>query len=174
MLQSIHSFGELSNFLRGAMADEDSRELSESMSQLAAHVEAIVASLRGSQQRATIAPMLVDLLTVLRTHRNLVVGLAPPWRSLHEYAGYVGSLNQFRVLTGQWLLDGGPRSSELQLSAEDFELVAWRTLAQGLLLIDMYEQLSRGVLDGPHTMPPDTQPSTSPPQAEHWWNRLRR
>ena len=173
-LQSIHSFGELSNFLRGAIADEDSRQLSESMGQLAAHVEAIMARLREGSARGGVEGMLVDLLTVLRTHRNLVAGLALPWHGIHEYAGYLGSLNQFRVAIGQWLLDGRPQGSELQLTAQDFELVAWRTLAQGLLLIDMYEQLARAAPEGPPTtLPPDTLPPSTLPGQPGWWKRLR-
>src|SRR3954468_11024296 len=139
-LPSINTFGDLSNFLRGAVADEDSRVLSESMAELSVHVEAIIAALRVNRVRTTIAPMLVDLLTVLRGHRNLVVNLGLPWRGLYEYAAYLQALNNCRVLIGQWLLDGGPRSVDLLVTAEDFELVAWRTLGEGMLLIDMYEQ----------------------------------
>ena len=49
-LPSIHSFGELSNFLRSAVADEDSRIFSESMGQLATHAEAVIAGLRLNRQ----------------------------------------------------------------------------------------------------------------------------
>lgn len=169
-LPGINSFGELSQFLRGAVADEDSRQFSESMGQLASHVEAIVAALRLSRTRTAVAPQLVDLLTVLRGHRNMVVGLGLPWRGLYEYAAYLQALNNFRVLIGQWLLDGGPRSTELAVTAEDFELVAWRTLGEGLLLIDMYEQwtaneLKESALD-----------RLEEPQVERaiqWWKKLR-
>jgi len=65
--------------------------------------------------------MLVDLLTVAQAHRHMVVGLGLPWRSLYEYAGYLQALNHLRVLIGQWLLEGGPRSTVLLLNAEDFE-----------------------------------------------------
>jgi hypothetical protein len=170
-LPSINSFGELSNFLRGAVADEDTRQFSDSMGQLAVHVEAIIAGLRLDRSRATVAPMLVDLLTVLRSHRALVVGLGLPWRGLYEYAAYLQALNNFRVLTGQWLLDGGPRSEQLLLSAEDFELVAWRTLGEGMLLIDMYEQW----VSGEHAES-SSLGSLSEPQVERalqWWKRLR-
>ena len=177
-LPSIHTFGELSNFLRGAVADEDSRQFSESMGQLASHIEAIVASLRLSQQRTAVAPMLVDLLTVLRGHRNLVVNLGLPWRGLYEYASYLQALNNFRVLIGQWLLEGGPRSVRLALTAEDFELVAWRTLGEGMLLIDMYEQwTARERESAPDTEPPSSAlGQLSEPQvrrAIQWWKRLR-
>jgi hypothetical protein len=172
-LPSIHSFGELSQFLRGAMADEDSRQLSESMAHLAAHIEAIVAALRLHRQREVIAPQLMDLLTVLRSHRQLVVNLDLPWRSLYEYAAYLQALNNFRVLIGQWLLDGGPKASELPVSAEDFELVAWRTLGEGMLMIDMYEQWTS--TEGEETRP-SSLAGLSEPQVQRamtWWRKLR-
>jgi hypothetical protein len=170
-LPSINSFGELSNFLRSSVADEDSRQFSDSMSQLAVHIEAIIASLRLNRQRSTVAPALVDLLTVLRAHRNLVVNLGLPWRGLYEYAAYLQALNNFRVLIGQWLLDGGPRSAELLLSAEDFELVAWRTLGEGMLLIDMYEQWISQEQPDPSALGTLDEPQVE--RAIQWWKKLR-
>lgn len=173
-LSSINSFGELSNFLRGAVADEDSRLLSESMAQLSLHVEAIVAQLRVNRLRTNVAPMLVDMLTVLRAHRALVVKLGLPWRGLYEYAAYLQALNNFRVLIGQWLLDGGPRSIDLLLMAEDFELVAWRTLGEGVLMIDMYEQWRGGepaVTEPPSDLAPLEEPQLE--RALQWWKKLR-
>jgi hypothetical protein len=172
-LPSIHTFGELSQFLRGAVSDEETRQLSESMGHVANHIEAIVAALRLDRKREVVAPQLVDLLTVVRAHRNLVVGLGLPWRGLYEYAGYLGALNNFRVLIGQWLLDGGPRSKELALTAEDFELIAWRTLGEGMLLIDMYDQWMASEFK-------DTEPAMDAlegqPQLQRaiqWWKKLR-
>jgi hypothetical protein len=170
-LPSINSFGELSNFLRSSVADEDSRLVSESMSQLSVHIEAIIAGLRLNRQRALVAPMLVDLLTVLRGHRNLVVNLDLPWRGLYEYAAYLQALNNFRVLIGQWLLDGGPGSAELLLSAEDFELVAWRTLGEGMLLIDMYEQWMASEQPDPSALAALDEPQVE--RAIQWWKKLR-
>ncbi len=175
-----NGFGQLGNFLRGSVADEESRAFGESMAELAVEVERIVASLKQNKLRTTIAPMLVDLLTVLRRHRQLVVGLASPWRSLYEYAGYLQALNHLRVLVGQWLLEGGPRSTELLLNAEDFELVAWRTLADGMLLIDVYEQWLLREQQQQHQQQQVAESglaALSEPQVERaiqWWKRLRR
>jgi hypothetical protein len=171
-LPSINTFGELSNFLRSAVADEDSRLLSESMAQLSVHVEAIIGALRRNRVRAVVAPMLVDLLTVLRGHRNLVVNLGLPWRGLYEYAAYLQALNNFRVLIGQWLLDGGPRSMELSVAAEDFELVAWRTLGEGMLMIDMYEQWLGSEEKNESTLGALDKPRVE--RAMQWWKKLRR
>ena len=170
-LPSINTFGELSNFLRSAVADEDSRLLSESMAQLSVHIEAIIAALRVNRVRTTIAPMLVDLLTVLRGHRNIVVNLGLPWRGLYEYAAYLQALNNFRVLIGQWLLDGGPRSFELLLGAEDFELVAWRTLGEGMLMIDMYEQWLSSESREHSQLGSLSEPQVQ--RAVQWWKKLR-
>jgi hypothetical protein len=170
-LPSINTFGDLSNFLRGAVADEDSRQLSESMAQLSVHIEAIIAGLRVNRVRTTVAPMLVDLLTVLRGHRNLVVNLGLPWRGLYEYAAYLQALNNFRVLIGQWLLDGGPRSQQLVLTAEDFELVAWRTLGEGMLMIDMYEQWLASETKDQSTLGSLPEPQVQ--RAMQWWKKLR-
>lgn len=171
-LPSINTFGELSDFLRGAVADEDSRQFSESMGQLAVHVEAIIEALRQSRVRSTVAPLLVDMLTVLRGHRNLVVNLGLAWRGLYEYAAYLQALNNFRVLIGQWLLDGGPHSAELLVSAEDFELVGWRTLGEGMLLIDMYDQWTAHQPEGESTLAQLDEPQVE--RAIQWWKKLRR
>ena len=171
-LPSINTFGGLSHFLRGAVADEESRQVSESMGQLATHIEAIIAGLRLNRLRTTVAPMLVDLLTVLREHRHLVLALGLPWRGLYEYAAYLQALNNFRVLIGQWLLDGGPRSTDVLVTAEDFELVAWRTLGDGMLLIDMYEQWTAGEQQDQHSgLAALEQPQVE--RAMNWWKKLR-
>jgi hypothetical protein len=172
-LPDIQSFGELSNFLRGSIADEDSRQMSESMSMLASHLEAIIAALRLNRQRTLIAPMLVDLLTVLRGHRHLVVALSLPWRGLYEYAAYLQALNNFRVLIGQWLLDGGPRSAELLVTAEDFELVGWRTLGEGMLLIDMYEQWMAKEQQDQQASALGALEEPQVERAMQWWKKLR-
>lgn len=169
-------FGQLSDFLRESLADEESRQVGESMAELATQVEVLIDSLKQGKTRTVVAPLLVDLLTVLRVHRHQVVGLGVAWRGLYEYAGYLQALNHFRVLIGQWLLEGGPRSAELLLNAEDFELIAWRTLAEGLLMIDVYEQsLQRDRQEQEQQQ--SGLGALSEPQVERaiqWWKRLRR
>jgi hypothetical protein len=114
----------------------------------------------------------MDMLTVLREHRALVANLGLAWRALYEYAGYLHALNNFRVLIGQWLLHVGPWEDELQVTAEDFELVAWRTLGEGMLLIDMYERMTRENPDSPPVLDAPQEPQIE--RARQWWHRLRR
>ena len=103
-LPSIQSFGELSQFLRSAMADEESLQLAEGMGVLSVSIEAVLSRLKLAAGPAEAAPLLMDLMTTLREHRALVIGLSPVWRGLYEYAAYLAALNNFRVLIGQWLL----------------------------------------------------------------------
>lgn len=173
-LPSIDTFAGLSNFLRGAIADEDSRQLSESMGRLVLQAEAVAAGLRASRDRGEVSPLLMDMLTVVREHRAQVVKLGLGWRELYEYPAYLQALNNFRVLIGQWLLHATPWDDELGVTAEEFELAAWRTLGEGMLLVDMYEQWMER--DGP-----DAQASRLgelPPgqvaRVVHWWHKLRR
>jgi hypothetical protein len=169
-LPTIRSFEQLSEFLHGSAGDAEAALISGGMRELAGSVETIIGALRESRARVAVAPLLVDLLDVLRAHRKQVVNLGLPWRGLYEYAGYLQALTNFRVLIGQWLLDGGPRSTQLLLSAEDFELVAWRTLGEGMLLIDMYEhwvdeeaeESGLGALPEPQVQ-----------RAIRWWHKLR-
>lgn len=172
-LPSINTFGELSHFLRSAIADEDSCVFSESMRQLALHAEAVIDGLRASRLRDHAAPLLMDMLTVLRDHRLLVVNLGLAWRGLYEYAAYLQALNNFRVLIGQWLLGAGPWDDHLDVTAEDFELVAWRTLGDGMLLIDMYEEwLEREDAESGSRLGSLEEPQLE--RVRQWWQKLRR
>lgn len=171
-LPGITSFGELSQFLRGAVADEESRQLSESMAQLAGQIEAILALLSQGRERVRVAPSLMDLLGSLRAHRQMVVHLSPPWRKLYEYPSYLHALNNFRALLGQWLVEGGPDVPDLPLGAEDFQLVAWRALGEGILMIDMYEQrAAQG--DEPEASSMGDLETHGMQRAVQWWKRLR-
>ena len=175
-LPSVQSFGELSHFLRSAMADEESLQLADGMGNMAASIEAVLARLQRKPDPVALAPALIDLMTVLREHRSLVIALSPAWRGLYEYASYLAALNNFRVLIGQWLLPARTQSAdngatERPIGLEDFELIAWRLLGEGMLLIDMYEQLCRReAIDSSVAALDQAQVQ----KARHWWERLRR
>jgi len=175
-LPSIQSFDELGQFLRSSAADEESLQLANGMSGLARGVESVLSHLKRKPDPAAHAARLMDLMTILREHRTLVIGLSPAWRGLYEYAAYLAALNNFRVLIGQWLLAANPQAKPEEadpqgISFADFELVAWRTLGEGMLLIDMWDQL-RG--KEPSESGPVSLDSSRVERAKGWWGRLRR
>ena len=175
-LPSLQSFGELSHFLRSAMADEESLQLADGMGGLAVGIEGVLSGLKREPGPALQAPALMDLMTVLREHRALVIALPPAWRGLYEYAAYLAALNNFRVLIGQWLLPANLQATPIDdppqaIRFEDFELIAWRTLGEGMLLIDMYEQLCGRETSESTAAALD---ETRVERARSWWERLRR
>ena len=175
-LPSVQSFRELSHFLRSAMADEESLQLADGMGNMAASIEAVLARLKSEPDPVALAPALIDLMTVLREHRNMVIALSPAWRGLYEYASFLAALNNFRVLIGQWLLPARTQGADSSatdrpVGLEDFELIAWRLLGEGMLLIDMYEQLCRREATDSSLEALD---QAQVQKARHWWERLRR
>jgi len=174
---SLHSFGALSDFLRAAVADEELLQMGESMRAMASHIEAIVGYLSTKSNPVARTEMLMDLLAALRQHRALVVELGPVWRRLYEYAAHFTSLNNFRVLVGQWVVDPVD-ASEMPLrplSRTDFELVAWRMLGDGAMLIDKYEQ-RRGQQSASEEFESELEPPDASlvARARAWWERLGR
>ena len=65
-----------------------------------------------------------------------------------------------------------PWGSELLVTPEEFTLVAWRTLGEGTLLIDMYEQWLEREDPGASDFGAATEPQKE--RALQWWTRLRR
>ena len=133
-----------------------------------------MAGLRLSRTAQRAAPLLMDMLTVLREHRSMVVNLGLAWRGLYEYAAYLQALNNFRVLIGQWLLHIDPWDDEVHVGPDEFALVSWRTLGEGMLLIDMYEQWLQAKTGESRLRP---RRAWREPQVERvlqWWQKLRR
>jgi hypothetical protein len=166
-LPTVRDFEQLGSLLRLAGADAETTRVSEGMSELAARVEAVGNAL--AAQPESVGLLMVELLTALRLHRSLIVGLGAEWRRLYEYPAYLASVNNFRLLVGQWLGQGG--SAELlPVTLEDFQMIAWRTLGEGVIMMDIYEQSRRrSLLEAAPTALDDARLQ----RAKNWWNKLK-
>jgi hypothetical protein len=168
-LPDIRDFAELGQALRNMSTDEETHRLSDGMGELSAAIERVGKALSSKQRGAAVGPLLVDLLTALRKHRQLVVSLSETWRILYEYAAYLAALNNFRVLVGQWLVERNI-SGDNEVVIDDFEMIGWRTLGEGLMMIDIHElaltqaqQVSSvGNVDESRLV-----------KAKNWWGQLR-
>ncbi|MEO7108307.1 MAG: hypothetical protein ABIZ09_18160 [Rhodoferax sp.] len=137
---SFQSFGEYSQFLRSAVADEESLQVGESLQVLAVQIEATLAMLQ--QRSADLRPLslaLINLVGDLRTHRALLLGLGADWHSNYEFDSHFAALNHLRILVTQWAMEAAPPHNSAPALA-DFDLAAWRVLGAGSLLLDVYEQ----------------------------------
>jgi len=137
---SFQSFGQYSQFLRSAVADEESLQVGESLQALAVQIEALVTLL---QQRSDDSPALsqalINLVGDLRTHRAMLLALGADWHCYYEFDAHFAALNHFRILVTQWAMEAAPPRHGVPALA-DFDLAAWRVLGAGSLLLDVYEQ----------------------------------
>jgi hypothetical protein len=165
---SFQSFGEYSQFLRSAVADEESLQVGESLQALAVQIEALVAML---QQRPIeprpLSIALINLVGDLRTHRALLLALGADWHSNYEFDAHFAALNHFRILVTQWAMDAAPPRNSVPVLS-DFDLAAWRVLGAGSLLLDVYEQSRLAAASMPDEVrsPPSTWGRWSA-----WWKR---
>lgn len=163
--QSFQSFGDISRFLREGVADEDSRQLRDSLGSLSNAIEEAVRIRRTSTDTQLIHRTATALFQGVREHQRLLTGLGSGWHTLYEFGVYQRALWELGQSVSTW-----KEALELRHSSEiehfdKFELLAWRTLGEALLLIDMYEQGSRG--EG-GTEPP------VPSRGRSWWQRALR
>ncbi len=141
-MPTLQSFGELSQFLRAAVADEQSAQVTDSMALVAAHIEALAGFLvhpRNTDSAAQLAERLEGLRSALREHAMLLEELDPAWRGLYEHKAYLAALNHFRDQVALWLQDAAEPDAP-PLGAVEFELNAWRVLGLGALMIDVHDQ----------------------------------
>lgn len=163
---SLQSFGDISRFLREGVADEDSRQLRDSLSVLSGLIEEAVRARRSSTDAAVILRAATQLFQNAREHQLLLTGLGSAWHGLYEFDAYQRALWELRSAISAWKQALEQRSSGEAACFDRFELLAWRTLGEALLLIDMYEH------DGRADTTTDDASTASRPAS--WWDRLRR
>ena len=149
---SGQSFGDLSRFLREGVADEESRELRESLGLLSQLIDEAVKMRRVGTDPQGILVCVGTLARSLRDHQLLLTGLGSAWHALYEFGAYQRALRELGTAIADWHRTLERRTAKERASFDQFELLAWRTLGEALLLIDMYEHQSN-----PHS---DLQAST--------------
>ncbi len=101
----------------------------------------------------------------MREHQRLLTGLGSGWHTLYEFGVYQRALWELGQSVSTWKEALELRHSSETEHFDKFELLAWRTLGEALLLIDMYEQGSRG--EGAAEPP-------VPSRSRSWWQRALR
>lgn len=167
-LPDMRDFAEFGQALRTMTTDTDSLRLSDGMGELSKAIEGVIGALT-AQATAMIGPRLIDLLTAVRKHRQLVVGLGESWRLLYEYAAYLAALNNFRLLIGQWLVERSI-TGDHKLVLDDFEMIGWRTMGEGLLMLEMHEHARSTALA---ELSSEANNDSHLARAKQWWGKLR-
>lgn len=173
LLASSHfqSFGQFSEFLRGAVADEESLQVGENLQALAVQVEAVMALLacQGATATHAAAQALMQVVDTLRLHRALLLALGSDWHRFYEFDAHFVALNQFRVLVGGWAADAVAPERKLP-APSDFDVAAWRLLGAGAMLLDVYEQSQVVATQAAQAT---DEAAAARPVAAPWWGFLR-
>ncbi len=141
-LLTPQSFGDISRFLREGVADEESRQLRDSLGALSMQIDEAVRTRRTSTDTADITRRVLALSHCAREHQLFLTGLGSAWHALYEFGAYQSALRELRSAITDWQHMLEQRSPRESASFDQFELLAWRTLGEALLLIDMYEHQS--------------------------------
>lgn len=147
------SFNAISRFLREGLADEDSRQMRDSLGALSQQIEEAVNARRRHKDAAAIVPTVQALVRVAREHQLFLTGLGSAWHALYEFGAYQRALRELRDALDAWLRALEQRSGREGRAFSQFELLAWRTLGEALLLIDMYEQGGASPSEWPRSQP---------------------
>lgn len=171
--QTIQSFGDISRFLREGVADEESRQMRDSVGLLAQAIDEALRARRAPPDAVRITRLASVLVLKVREHQLFLTSLGSAWHSLYEFGAYQSALRELRRAAEVWHKALERRSSREGGAFDHVELLAWRTLGEGMLLIDMYEQGGQA-----HSEPPATAsaPVAATPwaRARAWWQQLRR
>ena len=82
---TLHSFGEISRFLREDVADDESRQLRESLGALSEQIDSVVRIRRTSTDTADIIQGVEALAACIREHQFFISGLGSGWHGLYEF-----------------------------------------------------------------------------------------
>lgn len=163
---NFQSLGPYSEFLRSAMADEESLQMSDNLQALAVQVEATMVLLQQPRvDAAAVAQALLHLVDDLRGHRAMLLSLGADWHRFYEFDAHFSTVNQFRIFLTRWAMQAAPPLQTTPTPAE-FDVAAWRLLGAGAMLLDEYEQ-SKAAEKKPAVLAPVE------PVAPTWWQRVR-
>lgn len=164
---TVQSFGDVSRFLRSGVADEDSRQLRDSIGALAHRIDESIRVRRTAPAKAAdadtaeITRQAAELLKCVREHQFFVTGLGSAWHGLYEMGAYQSALRGLARAADAWHAALAERNPREGAAFDRVELLAWRTLGEGLMLIDMYE----------HSESAHSEPGESAPLPVRWWQR---
>ena len=86
--QTLQSFGDISRFLREGVADEESRQLRDSLSALSTQIDEAVRIRRTSTDTTAITRRVLTLSHCAREHQLFLTGLGSAWHALYEFGAY--------------------------------------------------------------------------------------
>jgi len=155
----------LDRLVRDGGANAQSQQLRASAGALAQCIDVAVRARRLRSDPASIAQAAEALAQGVRTHRRFLTGLDSAWHALYGFAAYQAALLELLRATQAWQQALVQRSAQEGAAFDRAELLAWRTLGEGMLLIDLYEQDN----SRPHSPASRSRPLPAWQRVLRWW-----
>ena len=137
---SLQSLDDISRYLREGGANGESRQLRASVGALAQRIEAAMRTRRLRRDPVAITRAAAALVQGVRDHQWFLTGLGSAWHALYGFAAYQGAVAELLRAAQAWQQLLERRSRREGAAFDRAELLAWRTVGEALLLIDLYEQ----------------------------------
>ena len=138
-------FGDASRLWLDALADEELQQWRASLTALATRVEAAIqarqhnpAALAGGASEDT-ADAADALLRGVRQHQFFLTGLESAWHALYSFDAYQNAQEELSTAVLDWHQALEERSPTEADCFQRLELLAWRSLSEGMLLVDIYQ-----------------------------------
>ncbi|SDM24958.1 hypothetical protein SAMN05428957_103399 [Oryzisolibacter propanilivorax] len=140
----------ITRFLWQDAHNPDTRALRAGLLALSAQLERTTQVRREPGAVGAITRQAMQLAQQLRQHQLLLTGMASAWHDLYEFGAYQQAVTALRAALQRWR-DALDRLEEAEQQCfADFERLAWRTLGEALLLLDLYQQHGAGA---PRSLP---------------------
>lgn len=172
---TTRSFGDMSQFLRQDMVDEESRQLRDSIDLLGQRINAAVRVRRMRRDTSTIAFHAAALARGVREHQHFLMGLGSTWQALYELGAYQRDLLALQHSIEIWQKALDARSPHEGGIFDRMERLTCRTLGEGAVLLDLSRQ-SDGLLGEAESAVLAAIPHTAPSWwmcLRGWWRRVR-
>ena len=144
----------------------------ESVGALAQAIDEAVRARRARKDTAQITRRAAALAQGVRDHQFFLTSVDSAWHALYEFGAYQSALRELRKAVDAWHKSLENRSSREGAGFDRMELLAWRTLGEGMLLIDMYEQGGQSLSEPPAALHGPAPGAWG--RVMGWWQRLRR
>lgn len=172
-------FGATSHLWLDALADEELQQWRASLGALAERVEGAIQARQQSHvasaaRFAGAAEHTIDaadaLLRSVRQHQFFLTGLESAWHALYSFDAYQRAQEELSAVVLDWRQALEGENPAEVACFQRLELLAWRSLGEGMLLVDIYQH-GNGPLSEVPPLPPPGCCSAAWLWLRSWWQR---
>ncbi|WP_051602959.1 hypothetical protein [Simplicispira psychrophila] len=163
--------GHSSRFGRDFRAEEELQQWRTSLGALAQCIENALQARRLRRDAAHITRCAVALWQGVRQHQFFLTGLDSAWHTLYSFDAYQNAQQELSGAVQDWRQALEERSLREGDCFDRVELLAWRTLGEGVLLVDIYQHGNGPLSEAPPV--PLGRSSAAWLRLRAWWQRYR-